>query len=104
MNRIERAFWAFHEANPEVYVLFDIFAQQIVKSGKKRYGIASITERIRWHKNIETTGDTWKINNNFRAYYARLWMRRNPQHGRVFEIRALHAGQVSEALRMPGEG
>mgnify|MGYP000738737618 CR=1 FL=1 len=103
MNHIEPAFWEFHAENPEVYDLFDQYAQMIVTAGRKRYGVKSIAERIRWHRNIEARGQTFKINNNFPAYYARLWMKRNPQHGRVFELRVLHAGEVSEALRLPGE-
>lgn len=102
-NKIEKAFWKFHEENPHVYVLFDRFANEVVRAGRDVFSVSLIIERIRWYTNIETHGDDFKINNNFRAYYARLWMKNNPQHNGLFRIRQLLAGQESEALTINEE-
>lgn len=103
-NKIEEKFWEFHKENPHVYELFDRFAQEAVKSGRDVFSIAMLTERIRWYTDIETTGSEFKISNNFRAYYARLWMKNNPEHNGLFRIKKLRAGKESKSLTVNREG
>jgi hypothetical protein len=86
-SRLEAAFWDFHQTNPKVYELFDRFTRYAIQRGRKRFSVSVIIERIRWETTIETSNDDFKINNNHRAYYARLWMRDNPQHGGFFSTR-----------------
>ncbi len=97
-NKIEAKFWAFHEENPHVYVLFDRFAREAAVR-HPRIAVSLVIERIRWETVVVTRGDDFKINNNFRAYYARLWMREHPEFGELFETRRLLAGAVSELLQ-----
>ena len=90
-NRIEAAFWTFHAKNPKVYELFDRFTRYAIGRGRKNFSVSIIVERIRWETTIETTDGDFKINNNYRAYYARLWMRDNPLYAGFFRTRELRA-------------
>lgn len=92
---LESAFQDFHEANPGVYRLFDRFTRQLLTRGVSRYSADAILHRIRWETAI-TTGDEFKINNNFSAYYARLWLRNNPEHSGFFVLRSLRAETATD--------
>jgi hypothetical protein len=80
-------FAAFDAANPEVWRLFERFALAAVHAGRERIGAKLIVERIRWHVSIETTGDDFKINNNYTAYYARRFQAAHPEHANLFQTR-----------------
>jgi hypothetical protein len=87
MSAIETRFWRFHGRNPHVYELFNRFAMDLVDRGYKRLSANRIMERIRWETMVETTDPRFKINNNHRPYYARMWMKKNPDMGVKFETR-----------------
>lgn len=91
MTRLEQRFREFHASNPRVYELFVKFTLQVVRAGRKRYGAFAILNRIRWHVEIETRGDEFKVNNNWSPFYARLFMQDHPQHDGFFETRASEA-------------
>lgn len=99
-NPLEKKFWEYHRENPQVYALFDRFASEAVNRNRKRFSANMIFERMRWYTVIETGGDEYKLNNNYRAYYARLWMRNHPDHDDLFETRFLPSGPESKALRL----
>jgi hypothetical protein len=86
-DQIEAAFLRFHEANPIVWDLFERFALQAIAAGRHGYGSAAIFERIRWHMAIETVGEPIKLNNNYRAYYARMFAAKHPEHAGFFRCR-----------------
>jgi hypothetical protein len=86
-DQIFNRFVAFHTANPDVFKLFEKFTLQLIGAGRQHYGIAAITERIRWHLNVDTKGDEVKINNDFKAYYARMFVAKHPQHAGFFQMR-----------------
>lgn len=88
-SRLEGEFWDFHKDNPRVYELFDQFTKYAIERGRTNFSVSVIIERIRWETTIVTAGDDFKINNNFRAYYARLWMRNNPQYDGFFRTREI---------------
>ena len=85
--KLQRDFDSFHAENPRVYELFKRFAFEAIRAGYERFGAASIFERARWEINIETRGDTFKLNNNYRAFYSRLFMADHPQYDGFFETR-----------------
>ncbi len=66
-------FTKFHRANPKVFGYFCQFADE-VRQVYKQYGVAAVWERVRWHCDIDTSGDQLKCNNNYKAYYARMYM------------------------------
>ena len=74
---LDRQFQAFHAANPHVYDKLRELALQ-VRSAGQRMGIAALFERLRWLSRVETAGDPYRLNNSYRAYYARLLMEREP--------------------------
>jgi hypothetical protein len=84
---VVNTFWRFHEENPHVFELFKKFTADLRAMGFKRYGIGSITERIRWHIATETRNDEFKINNNHRSCYARLLILDNPELAQFFSTR-----------------
>lgn len=87
-TRLEREFLAFHRENPHVWELFQRFALDAIRSGRRHYSARAIVHRIRWHYEVETARtDDFKINNNHSPYYARLFAERHPEHARFFEYR-----------------
>lgn len=65
---------AFDEDNPHVYEALKKMALMLVKAGKKRYGMRAMGEVLRYNETIKTTGDPYKINNNYFPLYARKMM------------------------------
>jgi len=45
--------------------------------------------RMRWETALQTTGDEFKIRNDFIAYYARLFMAYHPEHEGFFRIKRM---------------
>lgn len=88
---IEEAFHAFHAANPHVYWELVLLARQARRRGVRRIGIGMLFEVLRWRVALRTGGDEFKLNNNYRSYYARLIMLNEPDLVGVFETRQLHA-------------
>jgi hypothetical protein len=87
-DQIFARFRAFHQANPQVWSLFKHFAGEIRAAGYEHYSVDSIFERIRWHVDIETrTDEPVKLNNDYRAYYARLHAVAFPEHNGFFRVR-----------------
>lgn len=77
----------FHAENPEIWTLFEKFAFQAVWSGRDRYSPRAIAHRIRWHVDIETRGDVFKLNNNHIAFYAREFESKHPKYRGFFRLR-----------------
>lgn len=86
-DQIFKAFVQFHAENPAVWTLFERFALAAIAAGRSHYSANSIFERIRWHVDIETTGKEVRLNNNFRAYYARMFHAKHPDHSEFFRNR-----------------
>lgn len=89
-NNLWDAFDRFHAANPHVYDLFDKYTKELIHAGHRKFSADAIIQRIRWDGAVQTNGDTYKINNNIRAGYPRLWMENNPEHQGFFETRDRH--------------
>ena len=88
-NKKER-WWAWHQENPHVYRLFKRFTfEALMKQRHKHLGAWLVVNRIRWETNIETTGEDFKISNDFIAYYARLFMAQHPEHKGLFRTKRL---------------
>lgn len=81
-------FEQFDRQNPIIYDLIKRYVGEAIAAGRRRIGIAAIFERIRWHLSVETAGDEFKLNNNYRAFYARKFVRDYPQYAEIFETRS----------------
>lgn len=95
MTKLEADFQKYHKDNPHVYELFKRYAQAAIKTGRTSYSAYAIFERIRWHTDIETN-DTldFKLNNNYRPYYARLFGANFPKYRDFFRTRTLNSEKV----------
>ena len=88
---LKRKMWDWHLANPHVWELFKEYTFQAIKAGREHYSVNAIFERIRWHTDIETKGDSFKISNNHRAYYARYFHAMYPEHDGFFRTKMLRS-------------
>lgn len=88
-------FLKYHNENREVWRWFEVFARSAANSGKK-LGAKAVMERVRWEVEINS-GDEFKANNNFTAYYARVFAVKYPQFENYFETRAVRGLSQAEA-------
>ena len=88
-HEIDAAAAVFSNKHPEVNELFVRFTTEIINRGFKNYSVSAIFERIRWETDqADVDGkSTFKLNNNYRAWYARRFMEHNPEHAGFFRTR-----------------
>lgn len=79
-------FMEYHAANPEVFEMFCRFTWELVTAGRKKIGAKMVAERLRWESTVRSKG-TFKINNNYVAFYARLFEKRFPRYEGIFTKR-----------------
>ena len=80
--------WEFHKKHPEVWSLFVRFTFEIINRGFQNYSVNAIFERIRWENDAGGDGrTTFKMGNNYRAFYARRFMKEYPEHEGFFRTR-----------------
>lgn len=94
-GRHDAAARAFHEANPEVLDEIVGLARRWRERRPTRiWGIAAAFEVLRWQVAMRTedTRSDFKLNQNYRAWYAREIMRRHPDLEGVFRTRKQHGG------------
>lgn len=91
---IRAKFEDFDAAHPEVYRALVRLAREWVSVGHAKLGIATLFERLRWEWHVAGLADRdgYKLNNNYRALYARKIMSENPDLDGLFETRALTTG------------
>lgn len=88
-KHLEEKFDIYDKENSHIYLLFVKFTMEAKDSGRCNYSSKAIFERIRWFVDVETSGDTFKINNNYPAYYARKMMQDYPEFSGFFRTREL---------------
>jgi hypothetical protein len=86
-DKLKQEWWEWHKKNPHVWDLFEHYTFQAIKAGHEHYSSMAIIERIRWHSDVETTGDRFKINNNHKTYYSRYFHYKHPEHDGFFRTR-----------------
>ena len=87
-------FKKFHEENPQIYRLFKKFAYTAIGKGHNRLSSEMIINRIRWETEVETSDPCYKINNDYKPFYARMFMAENPQYQNFFNVRGSHADEI----------
>ena len=88
---------AFHDEHPEVWRLFVKFTNNVIEAGFKNYSANAIFERIRWEVDVtraplrryvaEQNRQPFKLNNNYRAFYARRFHKMYPRYDGFFRTR-----------------
>lgn len=84
---IKERFDLFHAQNPHVFQLFLKYSMMAKDRGFEKFSAKAVFERLRWHLNFETSGDVFKLNNDFTALYARKLIDENPEFLGFFELR-----------------
>lgn len=77
------------ENNPEFWNLFVKFTNQAISKGHKKLSAWLIINRIRWETTVETTGNPYKISNNFIAFFSRKFMKQYPQYDGFFKTKKM---------------
>lgn len=94
-SRQDERFIAFHRAHPEVYRAFKRLALSLYARGHHHWGAAAIFEVLRYESAISgKPDDAWKLNNDFRSRYSRLFMAEYAAHpvlSQFFETRQLRS-------------
>ena len=84
---IEQEFRKFHKANPAVFSILVSRTRVLIAKGHKRVAIGMLFETMRWDHMLKTTGEPFKLNNNYRAFYSRLIEQTYPELVGVFTKR-----------------
>jgi hypothetical protein len=79
----------YHRENPMVWEYFQKFSFEAIAKGRSRISHWLIINRIRWEVYIVTTGEEFKISNNYIAFYARLWQQTFPKHKDLFHTKSM---------------
>ena len=89
-DELREQFLKYHREHPEVYVMFKRFTFELINSGRKNGSTAMIIERIRWESSINPNADItkeFKIANDHKPFYARLFMHHFPEHDGFFRLK-----------------
>jgi hypothetical protein len=86
---LEEQFRQFHRENPQVYARLRALALGLRARGVRRYGIAGLFEVLRWEEAMKPrdAASDFRLNNNYRSFYARLLMDNEPKLADFFETR-----------------
>jgi hypothetical protein len=90
----EEKFNRYDELNPEIWKEFEKIALNLItKYNRKRYSAYAIMEIIRYHTVISGASgdDEFKVNNDYRSWYARKFVNVHPEHKGFFELRSKQA-------------
>lgn len=94
----------FHRANPDVWEMFVGFTFEMIMSGRKHYSANAVFERLRWEVDLARGPDnSFKLNNNYRAFYARRFHRMYPDYDGFFRTRK-QPSQDQDAINLPELG
>ena len=85
----KQEWWRWHKANPHIWKWFERFAFEAIGARQKHYSAWAVVNRIRWHVDIETQGNAFKISNDWIAFYARLFHALHPEHDGFFRTKPL---------------
>jgi hypothetical protein len=88
---------SFHKENPAVYDLFKQFTFQVIRAGFSSYSAEAIINQIRWHTSVVTTDCDFKINNDYKPFYSRLFMSDHPEYDDFFKLRRSKADVAVQA-------
>lgn len=85
----------YDRQNPSVWGQFVHFAYETRNKGFRKYSAKGIFELIRWHTGAGASGETYKVNNNYTADYARKMESQFPEFKGFFRTRELKAKRVT---------
>ena len=68
-------FRKFHRNNPKVFDMVLKYSYEQKDRGRTHYSIEIIFNVIRYYVDLDTVGDQFKINNNYKPFYSRMAMK-----------------------------
>lgn len=86
-TEMREQFLEHHRAKPEIWREFCKLAFRLINNGREHYGSAAILEVVRYHKAIEHPDGEFRVNNNTKSFYARMFALKFPEHSDFFEFR-----------------
>ena len=101
---IREGFKKFHGANIHIYIAFEQQAMRAIKKGRKKISAKLIINWIRWNEYLETTEKSFKINDAFQSYYARLFVTKHPEYIDIFEFRKLRNEEPAPYMKVDNTG
>ncbi len=104
-EEMEEAAVKFHRENPKVWECFVRFTFEVIHRGFRHYSAKGVFERIRWETDeADVDGkSTFKLNNNYSAFFARWFMDTYPEHDGFFRLRAMPS-ELQLAKNLPELG
>ncbi|WP_438491910.1 hypothetical protein [Streptomyces asiaticus] len=96
---IDERFEDFHAAHPWILEALELLTARWIEAGGGRIGVKALFEQLRWSSPDASSGNPFRLNNNFTSHYARLLCARHPEWAGVFQLRSLRpseAGPCSE--------
>ena len=78
-------FAAFNAANPHVYRDLERMALAMARAGRSRVSVKFLYEKLR--ESAVTRGDTYRLNNYWQPYYARLLRKNHPELRPLIRVR-----------------
>lgn len=92
---IPSKFIEYHRAHPEIYEAFKRIANEAIKKGHKNLSAEFVFNIIRWETPISAEEvDGFKVNNNYKAYYSRMFMEENQHLKGFFRTRESKADDI----------
>ena len=74
----------FHYDNPLIYQLFKKYTLERIKLGFEKYSAEAILNRVRWDNDVQTSGADYKIPNEMKPFYSRLFTNKKSKHSEFF--------------------
>ena len=86
-------FKKYDQENPKIWESFKKFSFEAKEKGFKNYSANGIFEVIRWHTELDSIG-FYKVDNNYRADYARKMMNEFREFEGFFRVRELKSERI----------
>ncbi len=87
-SKFEPKFASWLESNWRIFEEFERMSDLLRGKGIKHYGAKSIWETIRFHTTLSEVASKFKLNNNWHAPCARLYVLINPERSGFFDFRS----------------
>lgn len=100
---IREGFKEFMENNPEVGKAFEEQTLRAIAKGRKKLSAKLLVNWIRWNKYIDS-GEAFKINDAYQAYFARWFVAKYPEHKGVFNMRKLRNEEEAPYMNVEESG
>tara|TARA_R110001592_G_scaffold337508_1_gene624218 strand:+ start:10745 stop:11095 length:351 start_codon:yes stop_codon:yes gene_type:complete len=95
---IRAGFNEFNKKNPHVYKSFEEQVLKAIEKGRTKLSAKLIINWIRWNDILRTSDQNFKINDAYQSYYARHFIKLNPQHSEIFNLRKLRNEEVGSYM------